>query len=198
MAHRIRGGPPDAVGILRPGDKQCVDFEAAQDHVEFRLEERAETEFAQDGFVRQRRELVDDLGALGAGDTDACSLGKQRRAPISTSLPSRRCWRITWITRQPSARARLSSSRMVGTVACAPFTHSGASGRTKSFCMSMMTRAMFMVVPWLLVDLQSHFCGFLEKKHIGTGKAFLFTIGCETGTALLLYLFVKKTSSFFY
>ena len=56
-------------------------FEAAQEHVEFRLEERAETEFAQDGFVRQRRELVDDLGALGAGDTDACSLGKQRRAP---------------------------------------------------------------------------------------------------------------------
>ena len=87
---------------------------------------------------------------------------------------------------------------LVGTVACAPFTHSGASGRTKSFCMSMMTRAMFMMVPWLLVDLQSHFCGFLEKKHIGTGKAFLFTIGCETGTALLLYLFVKKTSSLFY
>ena len=81
VAHRIRGGPPDAVGVLRPGDKQGVDFKAAQDHVEFRLEERAETELAQDGFVRQRRELIDDLGAFGAGDTDACSLGKQRRAP---------------------------------------------------------------------------------------------------------------------
>ena len=86
-AHRIRGGPPDAVGVLRPGDKQGVDFKAAQDHVEFRLEERAETELAQDGFVRQRRELIDDLGALGAGDTDACSLGKQRRAPALHIAP---------------------------------------------------------------------------------------------------------------
>lgn len=56
VAHRICGGPRRSWDIGVPAISS-VSILRRQEHVEFRLEERAETEFAQDGFVLQRREL---------------------------------------------------------------------------------------------------------------------------------------------